>query len=699
MKTPKIINLIKRSKDIPVDKNWLREGRQTLHNFIIQNPVRKPELGRQILNKGFFNKLTLKPMPIVIIALIASLLTGGGVVAASQGSLPTDALYPVKIATEKAQEAVTFSRVKKIDLQARLAGKRLTEIERLQKKDGVDPAVIENILEKYENHLALAQSQLADLNLSEAAPKIIATAVKLENALERQREKLAVLGAQAPPAHQSLLNEAQVFVLANSNQVLKKMETEIQETETAAQANTATGVGKAEIKPSVIMEKVPAYVPGIEEKAKNRINAAENKIAEIRKKIDAFASQEENKCDPEEKQEYIKKLEQHYQKMTMALAEAKRLFDNKDYLNSLSQANYAFSLALGLDNMIGKWRRDCGVNEEVEMVTVGQKFEMKMGETVEVKNEKIQLTLKRIFSECPPCPEGQVCAMFCPASSADLTIIFPSQLRKEFNLSLGKNQKIGDTLYFELLEISGSQITAIINKNNNKPNEKKVSLNQEFDLTIGQTATLADYNNLRIKINDVAISSPMCVQGTPCPSTITVSFVASIDQCINEQAVSTRVNSNNNDVPVSSVVKKCGGSNTSFYLNVGQSKMIFGVKITLLNFDNNTATLIMTKGTTGCSIPKCLNAYQTGEYDDNNCPIYRCGGPQTCSVFVTCKDGEETYFSGDYDSNGCPIYQCRENNEEPDDFDDNVTNPTGRTGVFAPMMEAITNVLEKINLR
>ena len=47
-------------------------------------------------------------MPIAIIAMLVLLLGGGGTIAASQGSLPGDALFPVKVMTENVRGAVTI---------------------------------------------------------------------------------------------------------------------------------------------------------------------------------------------------------------------------------------------------------------------------------------------------------------------------------------------------------------------------------------------------------------------------------------------------------------------------------------------------------------------------------------------------------------------------------------------------------------
>jgi hypothetical protein len=60
--------------------------------------------------------------------LVAVLISGGALVAASGNSLPGQTLYGVKLAAEQAQIAFTFSQYSKTELYADLANKRVSEI-------------------------------------------------------------------------------------------------------------------------------------------------------------------------------------------------------------------------------------------------------------------------------------------------------------------------------------------------------------------------------------------------------------------------------------------------------------------------------------------------------------------------------------------------------------------------------------------
>ena len=67
--------------------------------------------------------------------LLVVCLVGGGTVFAASGSMPDSPLYPVKLATEHVQLALTFSDIGKAEANAQLADKRVQEIVYLTGKD------------------------------------------------------------------------------------------------------------------------------------------------------------------------------------------------------------------------------------------------------------------------------------------------------------------------------------------------------------------------------------------------------------------------------------------------------------------------------------------------------------------------------------------------------------------------------------
>lgn len=231
MKKYTIIENIKKFKETPIDQAWFNDGQKNLKNFITDNPVRNNILESHSWQEGVFKKLILKPMPIAMFAIMLSLITGSGMVAASQNSLPTDKLYPVKLIAEKVEEVVTFNDVKKVELQTKLADKRLGEIENLQSQGKATKAVVEKNMQEYQNNLAKAQGYLNDINTNKTPEKIVAVSTKFEKAIDSQQVVIKNIEDSAPSEYKIALAEGRVIALNNSSQSLKKVRVKINEIE------------------------------------------------------------------------------------------------------------------------------------------------------------------------------------------------------------------------------------------------------------------------------------------------------------------------------------------------------------------------------------------------------------------------------------------------------------------------------------
>ncbi len=369
MRIYKITKIIKKSPKTPINLNWLQAGRKSLHNFILANPVRKPGPVRQIIAVDpFIKKLSLKPMPIFIVALIIALISGGGAAAAAQNSLPNEVLYPVKLITEKIQETVNFDQIGKIKFQTQLTQKRLEEIQKLQEQGEVSEEVLSTALERYEKQINKVQDRLVKLDHKYNPALVATTAIEVEETISNQQEILEEIDGQALVKTKVVvipsIASAKKNSFNSSNEILKKVEgkvKEIKEKTTIIIWATATSTTLTTTTPTTTPIII---IPGLEQRAKNRINRAENKLAEVRKKIDNFTKQKETKCDPKEKQDYVKGLEEKYQKMLQYLEEAKKLYEEKNYAGSLQKSNLVMIMAIDLSNFVGEWNSQCERNNE-----------------------------------------------------------------------------------------------------------------------------------------------------------------------------------------------------------------------------------------------------------------------------------------------------------------------------------------------
>ena len=108
----------------------------------------------------------------VVTIVLGVLLMGGGTIAASSYSMPDSPLYPVKLATEQVQLALTSSDVGKAELCAKFADRRVAEIIYAAEKG--DTQRIEGITQRLDERLAMLASLSPDTTEADdaAAPRM-----------------------------------------------------------------------------------------------------------------------------------------------------------------------------------------------------------------------------------------------------------------------------------------------------------------------------------------------------------------------------------------------------------------------------------------------------------------------------------------------------------------------------------------------
>lgn len=125
------------------DAAWIKSERAWFLSHIKANPV-KPVLGRAPAFRVFSFKRS--PVFMALAIVLVFVLSGGGVVAAAQNSLPDEPLYAIKLATEKVRVAATADVQIKTELRAKLASKRIEEIERVSLKKNLKARVRERAI-------------------------------------------------------------------------------------------------------------------------------------------------------------------------------------------------------------------------------------------------------------------------------------------------------------------------------------------------------------------------------------------------------------------------------------------------------------------------------------------------------------------------------------------------------------------------
>lgn len=306
----------------------LNLNKAALFEFMERYPVRKMEAGRQKI-KGGGLILTLKPMPIIVGIIIATLLAGGGTAFASQGSLPGDALYPVKLMTEDIQTAVTWNPGNKVELGAKFANRRLTEIQKLQqrlknKNQEISPEMIEKAFEQAEKKLEKVQERIAQMEEGQQKDKALGAASKLEEALRTHEQILSDLAGEVPIEAEQALLKAQGVAARHAEQALGRI----------MKLEKAKEVGEK------FKEKIKEGAPKIlggDERAENKLQAIKNRLEALKKHI---ANLEEKGVEISE--EAKAKLDEAKNK----ISEAESLFGEEKYMESFQAAHEAMKLML-----------------------------------------------------------------------------------------------------------------------------------------------------------------------------------------------------------------------------------------------------------------------------------------------------------------------------------------------------------------
>jgi hypothetical protein len=128
--------------------------RGALLSYMQENPavVRKPEDSRlqyrtSNVNNSLINKKNMT------LAIIVALLLGGGTSFAAENSLPGDVLYPIKIhVNENVQELVAVSDEAEAKVQAKLAERRLEEVEKLAADGKLTAETSADLRLRFEEH-------------------------------------------------------------------------------------------------------------------------------------------------------------------------------------------------------------------------------------------------------------------------------------------------------------------------------------------------------------------------------------------------------------------------------------------------------------------------------------------------------------------------------------------------------------------
>lgn len=224
MEHKRVINALKGLNRLSADSVWLTKNRVLLLNHIRRYPQK--EISTRLESNGSVWFWSLKPIAVVVIALVVMLGVGATAVVAARNVLPTHLLYPVKLTTEKLEGLLIFNDVKKINFIVGLAQRRLQELQQAisQNGDNIDATIISNILHRYSKLINEASKNIDKLAVSGSKTELISAVASLESSQHRQilldLEETSASSSEAFTEAQSASLEADEAVL----NVLKKDE-------------------------------------------------------------------------------------------------------------------------------------------------------------------------------------------------------------------------------------------------------------------------------------------------------------------------------------------------------------------------------------------------------------------------------------------------------------------------------------------
>ncbi len=255
---PKLI--LKELKKFPSDEKFLRSLREGLVNYVKTNPV--VDYKTETFQRAPFK---VRMAPVALIGIIA-VLSGAGTVAASQNSLPGEALYNIKLLSEKARVAVVLNPKTKADLQFAMVQKRIKEAK--------------EFLEKAKMEQTARQQQESDLspavdNFNENLSGVYGWAdnLKKEGNFEDAIQVNSDLKTAAGVYQQILEQNLDGDIYEKTSEINKSM----------IMVDEWKNKAKSEIEDISQKESSGVRSTGFENSAQNKINAASKKVETVEK--------------------------------------------------------------------------------------------------------------------------------------------------------------------------------------------------------------------------------------------------------------------------------------------------------------------------------------------------------------------------------------------------------------------------------
>lgn len=302
-------------RDPPGEKEFLKQLRVKLVDYARQNPLVSEKSEKLAVSQFQF-----KPVPLAIVLTLTILASGTFVY--SQNSLPGNALYPVKLLSEKIRSVAALNPQRAADLHINLAQKRIIELE--------------NLLDTMEEgNRGRAKKKI---NIDDVLNNFTSQIEKVSNKAQALREKGELEGAlETNNDLKRVIDFYRNRLEADANkEKLKEDEKEMVARALSSAGNVGQGAD-AEIKSISQYEQERVKEWGFEYSARGKMEAAKNKIDEVQHFIDE--REEKSRIDGKYAESKLDEAERLF-------AEAKSLYFNEHkYEEALEKSRGAFETA------------------------------------------------------------------------------------------------------------------------------------------------------------------------------------------------------------------------------------------------------------------------------------------------------------------------------------------------------------------
>jgi hypothetical protein len=216
-----LIKKLKGLKRLEVRTEWKKSNREFLMSEIKSTMPAANEKWALELSKIIFPwkvmKLAARPA-LALVSVLALVLGSGLSVSASQLALPGDALYGLKIASEKVQVALTFDKKESAKMHVELAGKRINEIKKIKENTDSNEKKVQKInvaMDKFKEEISTVQNKLENLNKESSAEATVEVAQIVDNKTAEYQKDLVTATNELPELNDATQNISQSLDLAD----------------------------------------------------------------------------------------------------------------------------------------------------------------------------------------------------------------------------------------------------------------------------------------------------------------------------------------------------------------------------------------------------------------------------------------------------------------------------------------------------